>query len=183
MAESKSTTTRRRRSAPARSAGADVRAGDVRAGDVRAEDAGPEEVGPEDAGPEDVAVEDVAVEDVGAVDVGAVDAVAGEGGARTGGPEEDDGSAGHPDGTIVRIARRAAEQVGVLTGRHPETVISIEPRDGDWCVGVEVVEAQRIPDTTDVLAIYEALVRPDGDLISCRRARRYSRDQVDRPWH
>ncbi|GAA2885947.1 hypothetical protein GCM10010472_50180 [Pseudonocardia halophobica] len=70
----------------------------------------------------------------------------------------------------------------MLTGRHPESVVSIEPRDGNWCVGVEVVETHRIPDSADILAIYEVLVRPDGDLLSYRRVRRYTRGQVDRPW-
>jgi hypothetical protein len=83
--------------------------------------------------------------------------------------------------SLVRVARRAAEQVAALTGRQPESVISIEPRDGDWCVGVEVVETRRIPDSADILAIYEVLVRSSGDLISYRRTRRYSRGQVDRP--
>ncbi|MCE0767629.1 gas vesicle protein [Pseudonocardia kujensis] len=97
--------------------------------------------------------------------------------------ERTDGSGGgRPGGSIVRVARRAAEHVGVLTGRHPETVVSVEPRDGDWCVGVEVVETHRIPDSADILAIYEVLVRPDGDLLSYRRVRRYTRGQVDRPW-
>jgi hypothetical protein len=83
--------------------------------------------------------------------------------------------------SLVRVARRAAEQVAALTGRQPESVISIEPRDGDWCVGVEVVETRRIPDSADILAIYEVLVRSSGDLISYRRIRRYTRGQVDRP--
>ena len=62
----------------------------------------------------------------------------------------------------------------MLTGRQPESVISIEPRDGDWCVGVEVVETRRIPDSADILAIYEVLVGSGGDLISYRRTRRYT---------
>jgi hypothetical protein len=84
--------------------------------------------------------------------------------------------------SLVMVARRAAEHVAALTGRHPESVISIDRRDGDWCVGVEVVEARRIPDSADILAIYEVLVRSSGELISYRRIRRYMRGQVDRPW-
>jgi hypothetical protein len=83
--------------------------------------------------------------------------------------------------SLVMVARRAAEHVAALTGRHPESVISIEPRDGDWRVGVEVVETRRIPDSADILAIFEVLVRPSGDLISYRRIRRYTRGQVDQP--
>ena len=83
--------------------------------------------------------------------------------------------------SMVRIARRAAELVGVCTGRHPESVISIERRDDGWCIGVEVIETRRIPDSADILAIYEVLLSSDGDLRSYRRVRRYARGQVDRP--
>lgn len=82
--------------------------------------------------------------------------------------------------SLVGLARRAAEYVRVLTGRHPESVISIERRDGDWCLGVEVIETRRIPDSADILAIYEVLLTSAGDLISYRRIRRYTRGQVDR---
>ena len=83
--------------------------------------------------------------------------------------------------SMVRVARRAAEVVGVLTGRHPESVISMERRDGDWCIGVEVIETRRIPDSADILATYEVLLSTAGDVLSYRRTRRYTRGQVDRP--
>jgi Gas vesicle synthesis protein GvpO len=83
--------------------------------------------------------------------------------------------------SLVGLARRAAEYVRVLTGRHPESVISIERREGDWCLGVEVIETRRIPDSADILATYEVLLAAAGSLISYRRIRRYTRGQVDRP--
>jgi hypothetical protein len=76
-------------------------------------------------------------------------------------------------------ARRAAQQVADFTGRSPECVISIERSDEGWKVGVEVVESTRIPDTQDVLAIYEVSVDRHGDLVSYRRTRRYARGQLD----
>ena len=82
--------------------------------------------------------------------------------------------------SLMGLARRAAEYMRVLTGRHPESVISIEQRDGDWCLGVEVIETRRIPDSADILAIYDVLLTTAGKLISYRRIRRYSRGQVDR---
>jgi hypothetical protein len=60
-------------------------------------------------------------------------------------------------------------------------VISIERREGDWCLGVEVIETRRVPDSADILAIYEVLLTSAGNLISYRRIRRYARGQVDRP--
>jgi len=82
--------------------------------------------------------------------------------------------------SLVGLARRAAEYVRVLTGRHPESVISIERREGDWCLGVEVIETRRIPDSADILAVYEVLLTSAGNLVSYRRIRRYTRGQVDR---
>jgi hypothetical protein len=80
----------------------------------------------------------------------------------------------------VAAARRAVREIAHLLGRKPETVVSIERRDDGWEVGVEVVETHRIPDTTDILAVYEVQLDSDGELRSYRRTRRYARGQLDR---
>jgi hypothetical protein len=87
------------------------------------------------------------------------------------------------DGNAVAApaaARRAARYVAEFTGRHPESVISLERDDGGWRVGVEVVETHRIPDTTDVLAIYEVCLDGGGGLVAYQRTRRYARGQLDK---
>jgi hypothetical protein len=76
-------------------------------------------------------------------------------------------------------APRAARLVAALSGRRPESVISIERADGGWRVGVEVVEVPRIPDSADILAVYEVRLDADGDLISYRRVCRYARGHAD----
>ena len=76
-------------------------------------------------------------------------------------------------------ARRAAEHVVDFTGRDVETVISIDGTDDGWKVGVEVVETRRIPDTQDILAIYEVRLDRAGDLVSYQRTRRYARSQMN----
>lgn len=88
--------------------------------------------------------------------------------------------AGSRNGVVSaeRAARRALRQVEELTGRDPDGVVSVERQDHGWRVGVEVVEVHRIPDTTDVLAIYEADLDENGRLRSCRRTKRYSRGQT-----
>lgn len=75
-------------------------------------------------------------------------------------------------------ARRAAEAVGELTGHDVETVISIEPFEDGWKIGVEVVETRRIPDSADILASYEVQLGSDGDLVSYQRTHRYARGQL-----
>lgn len=77
--------------------------------------------------------------------------------------------------TASQVAARAAQQLLELTGKGAEGVTGLERTDDGWKVHVEVVEVRRIPDTTDVLALYEVQVDEDGDLIGYRRLRRYTR--------
>ena len=57
--------------------------------------------------------------------------------------------------TGVQVARSAARQLLELTGTDAEGVTGLERTEDGWKVQVEVVEVRRIPDTTDILAIYE----------------------------
>jgi hypothetical protein len=77
--------------------------------------------------------------------------------------------------TASQVAARAAQELLDLTGKGAEGVTGLERTDDGWKVQVEVVEVRRIPDTTDVLALYEVQVDEDGDLIGYRRLRRYAR--------
>lgn len=77
--------------------------------------------------------------------------------------------------TGTQIAQAAARQLLELTGRDAEGVVGMERTDDGWRIEVEVVEVRRIPDTTDVLALYEVTVDEDGDLEGYRRLRRYGR--------
>ena len=97
------------------------------------------------------------------------------GAAERGGTSAEGPVRGNPDA----VARRAASLVASLSGRRPESVVSIERKDKEWHVGVEVVEVSRIPDSADILAVYDVRLDTDGELISYRRVRRYARGQTD----
>ncbi len=73
------------------------------------------------------------------------------------------------------VASAAARQLLELTGKGAEGVTSLQRTEDGWKVQVEVVEVRRIPDTTDVLALYEVDVDDSGDLQGYRRLRRYVR--------
>jgi len=73
------------------------------------------------------------------------------------------------------VASAAAEQLAGLTGRDAESVTSLERDEDGWKVNVEVVESRRIPDSVDILALYEVQVDNAGQLASYRRVRRYTR--------
>jgi hypothetical protein len=84
---------------------------------------------------------------------------------------------GEPSGE--KAARLAADYVATMTGKEPEGIVSLEQADhGGWVIGVEVVETRRIPDSTDILAVYEAELDAEGELAAYRRVKRYSRCQV-----
>jgi hypothetical protein len=73
-------------------------------------------------------------------------------------------------------ARLAARLVSQMTGRELEGITSLERNDdGTWQVGVEILELPRIPDTTDILALYTAELDEYGELLSYQRIRRYHR--------
>jgi len=77
------------------------------------------------------------------------------------------------------VARRAAEQLGALTGRPVEGVLGLERNEKGWHVTLELLELRRIPQTTDVLASYEVTVDEKGELVGYHRIRRYARNQVE----
>ncbi|REE95782.1 gas vesicle protein GvpO [Thermomonospora umbrina] len=81
--------------------------------------------------------------------------------------------------TLARVVRQAVEQVEALTGREAEGVTSTRRREDGWLVEVEVVETRRIPDTADLLAIYEVELDDEGELTGYRRSRRYQRGRAD----
>jgi hypothetical protein len=80
-----------------------------------------------------------------------------------------------------KAAERAGEHVTAMTGRSAESVVGIERAGEDgWRVRVEVVETRRIPDSADILAVYDTEVDEDGELVAYRRARRYPRGRCER---
>lgn len=70
-----------------------------------------------------------------------------------------------------------------LTGRQAERLISLEHGDQGWRIGIEVLESRRIPDSTDILAVYEVVLDEGQELVSYHRERRYHRGRVDGEQH
>jgi gas vesicle protein GvpO len=81
--------------------------------------------------------------------------------------------------TAAGAAGRAARCIREMTGKEPDQITALERTgDGRWRVDVQVVETRRIPDSTDILAIYQAELDADGELVSYRRTQRFARCQV-----
>jgi len=82
-------------------------------------------------------------------------------------------------GDARRAIDRGREQLEDLLGRPVEKVSSLERTHDGWVLALEVVELQRIPETTDVLATYEMELDGDLNLRRYGQARRYNRGHTD----
>ena len=78
------------------------------------------------------------------------------------------------------LAQAARDQLSELTGRRVESVLGIE-RNGDdgWHVTVEVLELERVPNSTDLLGSYLVVLDETGELEEYRRLQRYARGRAD----
>jgi hypothetical protein len=81
--------------------------------------------------------------------------------------------------TAAKAGQLAMRQIAELTGKQAEGITGVEPGEDGWIVGVEIVEDRRIPSSTDILATYETEIDSDGELVSYRRVKRYSRGHGD----
>ncbi|MER5688243.1 gas vesicle protein [Streptomyces sp. NPDC002205] len=78
-----------------------------------------------------------------------------------------------------RAMRYAAEQLQELLGRAPESVSALKPTEEGWQANVEVLELERVPGTTSVMASYRVTLDKEGELVAYERTRRYTRGQID----
>jgi Gas vesicle synthesis protein GvpO len=69
-------------------------------------------------------------------------------------------------------------QLQQLIGRPVEAVTGMERNGREWTLTVEVVELERIPNTTDVLGKYEVTIDKNGEVVGARRTRRYNRAEA-----
>jgi hypothetical protein len=78
-----------------------------------------------------------------------------------------------------RAMERGREQLEDLLGRAVESLSSLDRTHDGWVLALEVVELQRIPETTDVLASYEMELDDDLNLRRYQQVRRYHRGRTD----
>ncbi|OON79230.1 gas vesicle protein GvpO [Streptomyces tsukubensis] len=76
--------------------------------------------------------------------------------------------------------RSAIDQLAELLNSEPGSVSALKATDDGWAADVEVVEIERIPDTSSVMASYRVQLDEEGELMAYERVRRYARGQIDR---
>jgi len=77
------------------------------------------------------------------------------------------------------LGTRALQEIEALVGCPAEGVSGIRKENDGWVVLVDVLEMERMPATTDVLALYEVTLDGDGEVSGYRRVKRYLRSQVE----
>jgi hypothetical protein len=88
-----------------------------------------------------------------------------------------DGKGGRISARDLTIAAR--ETIQDLTGYPPEAVSGLQWDGESWLVTVDVLELERIPSTTDVIATYVVQLDEGGGLLGYKRSRRYQRGQAE----
>jgi hypothetical protein len=93
-------------------------------------------------------------------------------------------STSNDDGKDARLSARdltiaARETVQDLTGYPPESVSGLQWDGDSWLVTVDVLELERIPNTTDLLATYVVQLDDSGGLMGYKRTRRFVRGQAE----
>ena len=90
-----------------------------------------------------------------------------------------EGAAAVDPPSIGEVARTASAQFEDLTGRRVEGVTSVTRNDDGYRVGLEAVELERIPESTNILGCYELIVDRDGSMREFVRVGRYHKNQAE----
>ena len=69
-------------------------------------------------------------------------------------------------GTLIEKAR---EELSRLIGLKASSTIGAIKDERGWHISIEMLEKQSIPDQMDILAIYEALLDEEGNLLGFER--------------
>lgn len=80
---------------------------------------------------------------------------------------------------VERVGERVMNSLAKLVGCSTEGVTGFRRTDDGWILTVEVLEVERVPETTDVMASYEVETDRNGGILSFDRRRRYLRAETE----
>ncbi len=73
--------------------------------------------------------------------------------------------------SMSKVIQKARSELSSLTGLEISSTISAEKEEDRWLVSLEAVEKRSIPDSMDILAIYEMGLDPEGNMQEFKRTR------------
>ncbi|VVS92304.1 gas vesicle protein GvpO [Desulfoluna spongiiphila] len=77
--------------------------------------------------------------------------------------------------------QKAREELNMLIGLEIESTVSAEPNADGWRVTLEAIEKKAIPDSLDILAVYETMLDDKGKVSEFKRVRMRKRIDTDDP--
>jgi hypothetical protein len=77
------------------------------------------------------------------------------------------------------LALAAKTAIKDLTGYEPEAVTGMQWEGESWSIMVDVLELERVPNTTDVIATYVVQLDDSGRMLGYKRERRFVRGSAE----
>ena len=70
---------------------------------------------------------------------------------------------------MMELVRNAREKLAALTGLPISSTLSIRKDEGCWDLQIEVVEKRSLPESQDILAVYEMTMDEEGNVMNFAR--------------
>jgi hypothetical protein len=81
--------------------------------------------------------------------------------------------------SMVSVVERARRDLEDLLGHPVERVTGATREEDGWRLTVDVLELERVPDSTSVLGSYDVSVDREGEIRGYERIRRFYRNRTD----
>ena len=72
---------------------------------------------------------------------------------------------------IEKIIKNAKENLIAITNLTVSGVVGAAKQENGWHVGIELIERKSIPDTQDLLGVYEVTLNDEGQIVTYERRR------------
>lgn len=80
---------------------------------------------------------------------------------------------------VSEAIRRTEDEIAAVTHLKLSGVIGAMKKDDGWHISVEMVERHALPDSQDLLGIYEVVIDEMGKLMNYERKRVRRRNEVE----
>lgn len=80
---------------------------------------------------------------------------------------------------VVEIQRKAFPQITELLKQEPEIISSIEKSKEGWIVQCDVLEKKSIPETFDILKIFEFKLDNEAKVVGFKQLKKIRRGEVN----
>lgn len=80
---------------------------------------------------------------------------------------------------LIELQKKVIPHITELLGKKPESISSIEKNSEGFTVLCDVLEKKSIPETYDLLKVFEFIVDKEGKVIRFKQLRKIRRGDLD----